>query len=501
MGLYQIDNNDHFLQVLSHQPSSSGEGVYIEGYESKYNPTPQQYQTKLTKNLKPSNMSNIKKRPLNYQGDTPFSNEAFKQWREKFASKDENGSHCHICPKTFALDSSLRRHYKQVHEIICKFCSLQFSEEHLLQAHHRENHEYWCFPCNKNFALKSSLHRHNKQHHGGQPQGTPLTTPEMNADCVYHIPKSMENYPNHHNEYITTNVNAEDGTPASSYSEDPNTYYSSDGVYFEGDNSGQIHDGIDDNGLDTFKNEDFDNEYYETEDQEIYYEGEGSYETGGIDQGSISMPEHYTEENSNEFYENEEGYYEGNDTYESSNLEDTPIPEEPYNTTDGLSNQYQESNDQGECYYNEGAPETSQLDNSSLQYPLEGNEYYDTENTGYYNDNGEYVSNEVDCDPNYYNYTEGLGKGKSGVKRSKGASGNYSCPQCAKSFSNKSNLNRHINSTHCFPCKACGQKFVDKTMMEVHYKQEHLINCHICSKTFSNKSNLNRHIKQNHAIT
>ena len=100
--------------------------------------------------------------------DTPFSSKVFKEWRNKFASKDENGFHCLVCPKSFTLDSSLKRHYKNVHELVCKCCNMQFAEEHLLKAHHKEKHEYWCLPCNKVFTLRSSLIRHNVQQHGAE---------------------------------------------------------------------------------------------------------------------------------------------------------------------------------------------------------------------------------------------------------------------------------------------------------------------------------------------
>ena len=98
--------------------------------------------------------------------DTPFSSKVFKEWRSKYAKKDENGFHCLVCPKSFTLDSSLKRHYKNMHELVCKCCSMQFSEEEFLKAHHKEKHEYWCTPCNRVFTLKSSLIRHNVQQHG-----------------------------------------------------------------------------------------------------------------------------------------------------------------------------------------------------------------------------------------------------------------------------------------------------------------------------------------------
>ena len=128
--------------------------------------------------MKKANLSNISKSPgkltplknLSKEGgkDTPFSSKVFKEWRNKYASKDESGFHCLVCPKSFTLDSSLKRHYKNVHELVCKCCNMQFAEEHLLKAHHKEKHEYWCTPCNKVFTLRSSLIRHNVQQHGAE---------------------------------------------------------------------------------------------------------------------------------------------------------------------------------------------------------------------------------------------------------------------------------------------------------------------------------------------
>ena len=95
-----------------------------------------------TKKLSVSNISKSPgKSPSKVLGkdsgkDTPFSSKVFKQWRDKFASKDQNGFHCLVCPKSFTLDSSLKRHYKNVHELVCKCCNMQFAEEHLLKIHH-----------------------------------------------------------------------------------------------------------------------------------------------------------------------------------------------------------------------------------------------------------------------------------------------------------------------------------------------------------------------------
>ena len=102
--------------------------------------------------------------------DNAFSNRVYQLWKEKFATEDGKG--CQICPgKIFSAESSLKRHYKQVHELVCGQCKMEFPEEHLLKEHHREQHEFWCFPCNKVFTAFSSLKRHNVQAHDGIPQG------------------------------------------------------------------------------------------------------------------------------------------------------------------------------------------------------------------------------------------------------------------------------------------------------------------------------------------
>ena len=107
--------------------------------------------------------------------DNAFSNRVYKIWKEKFATEDGKG--CKICPgKVFTAESSLKRHYKQTHELVCAQCKMEFPEEHLLKEHHREQHEFWCFPCNKVFTAYSSLKRHNVQAHDGVPQGKPAGT-------------------------------------------------------------------------------------------------------------------------------------------------------------------------------------------------------------------------------------------------------------------------------------------------------------------------------------
>ena len=109
--------------------------------------------------------------------DNAFSNRVYELWKDKFATGDGKG--CQICPgKVFSAESSLKRHYKQVHELVCAQCKMEFPEEHLLKEHHREMHEFWCFSCNKVFTAYSSLKRHNVSEHGGVPQGksTPSAT-------------------------------------------------------------------------------------------------------------------------------------------------------------------------------------------------------------------------------------------------------------------------------------------------------------------------------------
>ena len=101
---------------------------------------------------------------------TSASNAVYKEWKNKFGSHDENGFHCNMCPerKSFTADSSLRRHYTQTHEQICKTCKMEFSEEHLLQQHYREKHEFKCLLCSKVFTAFSSVRRHHEKEHPGQ---------------------------------------------------------------------------------------------------------------------------------------------------------------------------------------------------------------------------------------------------------------------------------------------------------------------------------------------
>ena len=123
--------------------------------------------------------------------DNAFSNRVYKIWKEKFATEDGKG--CKICPgKVFSAESSLKRHYKQTHELVCAQCKMEFPEEHLLKEHHREQHEFWCFPCNKVFTAYSSLKRHNVQAHDGVPQGKPSGTSSTDISVPMEVRKAFE---------------------------------------------------------------------------------------------------------------------------------------------------------------------------------------------------------------------------------------------------------------------------------------------------------------------
>ena len=120
---------------------------------------------------------------------TSASNAAYKEWKNKFGNHDEHGFHCNMCPerKSFTADSSLRRHYTQAHEQVCKTCKMEFSEEHLLQQHYREKHEFRCLICSKIFTAFSSVRRHHEQAHAGEPlpKGETPVKLEVQMFCIY----------------------------------------------------------------------------------------------------------------------------------------------------------------------------------------------------------------------------------------------------------------------------------------------------------------------------
>ena len=131
-----------------------------------------------------SNSNTLPPNPPALPGNSPSKtgsnaeNSIYKNWKLKFSSKDSNGFHCLVCQgKSFTADSSLKRHYKQVHEQTCKTCKMQFSEECILNQHIKDNHEFRCKLCDKVFSANSSLKRHHDQQHGGSMpnQGQPMT--------------------------------------------------------------------------------------------------------------------------------------------------------------------------------------------------------------------------------------------------------------------------------------------------------------------------------------
>lgn len=74
------------------------------------------------------------------------------------------------------------------------------------------------------------------------------------------------------------------------------------------------------------------------------------------------------------------------------------------------------------------------------------------------------------------------------------------CPRCNKSFSSKSNLNRHTKRQKCLnnACNICGKIFTKTALLEPHLKlheRETLqINCPYCEKVFSQQAHLKVHI-------
>ncbi|XP_077345710.1 uncharacterized protein LOC143989455 [Lithobates pipiens] len=75
----------------------------------------------------------------------------------------------------------------------------------------------------------------------------------------------------------------------------------------------------------------------------------------------------------------------------------------------------------------------------------------------------------------------------------------FSCSECGKFFSQKSNLNRHQMShsgEKPYPCPECGKCFSKKSYLSIHEKLhtgEKPYSCTECGKCFSQKSNLYRH--------
>ena len=86
------------------------------------------------------------------------------------------------------------------------------------------------------------------------------------------------------------------------------------------------------------------------------------------------------------------------------------------------------------------------------------------------------------------------------------SSGNSFCTQCDKSFSNSTNLRRHIQVVHEQSlqrevCELCDKTFSSHDNLTRHKKSVHFkvkYDCDQCGKGFSDSGNLSRHIKSIH---
>ncbi|TRY71984.1 hypothetical protein TCAL_03953 [Tigriopus californicus] len=77
----------------------------------------------------------------------------------------------------------------------------------------------------------------------------------------------------------------------------------------------------------------------------------------------------------------------------------------------------------------------------------------------------------------------------------------YDCPQCAKGFTSKSILLKHIKihtNERPYPCHVCGKAFVQKAHLHTHLLRHTGVKpflCGDCGKCFTTQSNLREHIK------
>ena len=80
------------------------------------------------------------------------------------------------------------------------------------------------------------------------------------------------------------------------------------------------------------------------------------------------------------------------------------------------------------------------------------------------------------------------------------------CDYCEKTFTSKGNLSQHLKCAHekKLKCEICHLNFGSKYMYKCHMSQTHnlddqkILQCEHCEKTFTEKSNLNRHAKSAH---
>ena len=69
-------------------------------------------------------------------------------------------------------------------------------------------------------------------------------------------------------------------------------------------------------------------------------------------------------------------------------------------------------------------------------------------------------------------------------------------------------MKRHIETIHegkTYPCPLCGKQLGDPSTVSqhietIHENKKETFNCEICHKSFSSKSNLNRHCFSNHKL-
>ena len=359
----------------------------------------------------------------------------------------------------------------------------------------KEKPEHWCYSCNRKFAQQASLQRHNKQHHGQNTKGnqnytiTKSVTITETVSVTNNEGKFKENFTNGEHSHYNESTNSGIDKPYGDMVNGSDSYCQ--------ENYGESYGDISDNQYNgSSQNSEFYNHGAIPEYSNYYYNGANTYKSEEGGQHDSIMTTNYGEDYYSEPYSAEDECKEEYGDYKDQYFVDIPQSE---NTQESGSYNYEEGNYNEEYHFeNNTNSSNGQTCDLSFQNEPHDNDYFETEDGTYSNYNGDWETNELNGEAQNFGSMEGVNKRQPNVI---GSGGGFNCSQCTKSFSNKSNLNRHFNSTHCFPCKVCKQKFVDKSMMEAHYKHEHLINCNVCGKIFSNRSNLNRHIKTAHVTS